>query len=294
MRSWPGSATSSSSSRPRASGDVSRVGRDGLLRLGFERRGAATVLRRVRSTLPLQVLAPVALEDPAAVVSILNPTGGLLGGDRLAIEADVGPGAHALLTTPSASRVYRAAAEATLQTVALRLGPGALVEWVPDHTIPFAGSVFRQAIDCELDEGARLVLVDAFAAGRIARGEAWQFRRLESALTLRDRQGLIFHDRFVLGAGEAAAGLGGTEGHPYFATLVVAADAGLPAFSAAARRALADAPGATGGVAPLPRRGAVVRCLAATAPVLTGLLDALWAAARRELLGLPRLLLRKP
>ncbi|MBI4254688.1 MAG: urease accessory protein UreD, partial [Candidatus Rokubacteria bacterium] len=198
MRSWPGSATSSSSSRPRASGDVSRVGRDGLLRLGFERRGAATVLRRVRSTLPLQVLAPVALEDPAAVVSILNPTGGLLGGDRLAIEADVGPGAHALLTTPSASRVYRAAAEATLQTVALRLGPGALVEWVPDHTIPFAGSVFRQAIDCELDEGARLVLVDAFAAGRIARGEAWQFRRLESALTLRDRQGLVFHDRFVL------------------------------------------------------------------------------------------------
>jgi len=286
MRSWPGSATSSSSSRPRASGDVSRVGRDGLLRLGFERRGASTVLCRVRSTLPLQVLAPVALDDPAAVVSILNPTGGLLGGDRLAIEADVGPGAHALLTTPSASRVYRAPAEATVQTVTLRLGRGALVEWVPDHTIPFAGSAFRQAIDCELDEGARLVLVDAFSAGRIARGEAWQFRRLESALTLRDRRGLVFHDRFVLGAGEDAAGLGRTESHPYFATLVVVAGAGLPV--------LAGAGGATGGVAPLVRGGALVRCLAASAPALTGLLDALWAAARRELLGLPPLRLRKP
>jgi len=30
---------------------------------------------RSRSTLPLQVLAPVALDDPGAVVSILNPTG---------------------------------------------------------------------------------------------------------------------------------------------------------------------------------------------------------------------------
>ncbi len=293
MRSSPGSATSSSSSPPRASAGASRVGRDGTLALRFERRSAATVVSGCRWTLPLQVLAPIALDDPAAVVSVLNPTGGLFGGDRLAIEADVGPGAHALLTTPSASRVYRAPAGATVQTVALRLGRGAVVEWVPDHTIPFAGSAFRQAIDCELDDGAALVLLDAFAAGRIARGEAWAFRRLESALTVRDRRGLVFHDRFVLGAGEGT-GLGGAEGHPYFATLVVVADRGLDAFAAAADEALGRTAGATGGVAALPRRGALVRCLAGAAPALTALLDALWAAARRELLGLPPLLLRKP
>jgi len=32
--------------------------------------------------MPLQVMAPVALDDPAAVVCMLNPTGGLVGGDR--------------------------------------------------------------------------------------------------------------------------------------------------------------------------------------------------------------------
>jgi len=77
-----------------------RVGRDGALRLDFERRGAATVVADCRFTLPLQVLAPVALDDPAAVVSILNPTGGLVGGDHLAIDVHVGAGAHAVLTTP--------------------------------------------------------------------------------------------------------------------------------------------------------------------------------------------------
>ena len=274
--------------------DERRVGRDGVLALGFERRDAVTILRRVRYTLPLQVLAPVALEDPAAVVSILNPTGGLLGGDRLTIEADVGPEAHALLTTPSATRVYRAPAEPTVQTVVLRLGRGAAVEWVPDHTIPFAGSAFRQAIDCELGDGATLVLLDAFAAGRVARGEAWAFRLLESALTVRDRRGLVFHDRFVLGTGAGPAGLGGAEGHPYFATLLVAADAGVEGFAAAARDALSRTRGTRGGVAALPRRGAVVRCLASGAPALTEALAALWAAARGELLGLPALCLRKP
>ena len=61
-----------------------RVGRDGALSLRFERRGAATVLARSRFTLPLQVLSPLVLDHAAAVVSILNPTGGLVGGDRLA------------------------------------------------------------------------------------------------------------------------------------------------------------------------------------------------------------------
>lgn len=270
-----------------------RVGRDGALALRFERRGAATVVTRCRYTLPLQVLAPVALGDPAAVVSVLNPTGGLVGGDRLAIEVDAGPAAHAVLTTPSASRVYRAEGEPTVQTVSLRLGPRAIVEWVPDHAIPFAGSALRQAIGVEMDDGAALVLVDAFAAGRLARGEAWRFALLESAVTIRDRRGWLLHDRFALGPASAVEGLGLAEGHPYFATVAVIADAGLERFAAAARRALGGMHGVTGGIAALPRRGALVRCLAATAPALTTLLDALRAAARREVLGLPPLPLRK-
>ncbi|MBI4628872.1 MAG: urease accessory protein UreD [Candidatus Rokubacteria bacterium] len=294
MRSSTGSATSSSSSPPRVSVDPARVGRDGALALGVERRGAANVVTRCRSTLPLQVLAPVALDDPAAVVSVLNPTGGLLGGDRLAIEAEVGPCAHACLTTPSAGRVHRTEGEPAVQTVALRLGRRAILEWVPDHTIPAAGSAFRQAIDVELDDGATLILLDAFAAGRIARGEAWRFALLDGALRIRDRRGWLLHDRFVLGGGSAAAGLGFAEGHPYFATVALVADSGLERFTAEARRAIEDVEGARGGVAALARRGAVVRCLAASAPALTGLLDALWAAARRELLGLPPLALRKP
>src|SRR5207247_544030 len=82
--------------------------RDGALSLALERRGGATVLSRCRYSLPLQVLAPLALDDRAAVVSVLNPTGGLVGGDRLAIDVVVGPAAHACLTTPSATQVYGA------------------------------------------------------------------------------------------------------------------------------------------------------------------------------------------
>src|SRR5207245_730206 len=125
--------------------------------------------------------SPLPINAPCALALQLNATGGLVGGDRLSIDVGVAAGAHAVLTTPSATRVYRTEGEETIQSVRLAIGPRAVVEWVPDHTIPFAGSALRQTIDVELDETAGLVLVDAFSAGRIALGEAWQFSVLDSA-----------------------------------------------------------------------------------------------------------------
>jgi urease accessory protein len=271
----------------------SRVGRDGRLSLRFERREAATVLTRCRYTLPLQVLAPVDLADSATVVSVLNPTGGLVGGDRLALDIDVGPGAHACLTTPSATRVYRTRGAPAEQHVGLRVGAGATLEWVPDHTIPHAGSALCQRIEVHLDSAARLILVDVFAAGRIARGEAWQFARLESAVSVRDPDGWLLRDRFVL-AGECAwARLGYTESYPYFGSVLVAGESDWVALRRVVDALLANHPGVSGAAGLLARGGLMIRLLAASAPALLGAVDALWTLARARVLGLPPLALRK-
>jgi urease accessory protein len=273
---------------------VARVGRDGGLRLRFERRGAATVLAGCRSVLPLQVLAPVALAGPAAVVSMLNPTGGVLGGDHLTVDVEVARGAHACLTTPSATRVYRTAGAPAVQHVRLTVGAGAVMEWVPDHTIPSAGASLRQTFEADVGPGGTLIAVDAFAAGRVARGEAWRFLRLDSALTVRDSVGVVFHDRFVLCGDERWSCVGLAEGRAYFATVALVADGGLDDVAAHLPEALSTIDGMTAAAARLPRRGVLVRCLARGAPALTDGLEAIWALARRRVLGLPPLALRKP
>jgi urease accessory protein len=271
---------------------ASRVGRDGRLALAFERRGPRTIVTRSRYTLPLQVLAPVALDDPAAIVSVLNPTGGLVGGDTLAIDIDVAAGAHACLTTPSATRVYRTAGPPATQEVSVRLAAGARLEWVPDHTIPHPGAAFRQRLSAQVAEGAALIVVDAFAAGRVARGEAWRFALLDSTLTVADRAGPLLHDRFVLRDG-APRGLGFTERRPYFATVLVVGDAGFAAFGERVA-ALGRDEDVDLGAGLLARRGAVVRALAADAPALARVVEAVWTAARAEVLGVRPLALRKP
>jgi urease accessory protein len=270
-----------------------RVGRDGALRLRFEQRGARTVVAACRSTLPLQVLAPLALPDPAAVVSILNPTGGLVGGDRLRIEVEAGPGAHACLTTPSATKAYRTAGEPASQEIRLRLDAGAIIEYVPDHTIPFAGSDFRQTIRAEVGVAARLIVVDAFAAGRVAHGEAWQFDRLESALLVKDGAGWLLRDRFVLGGSPTSASIGGTDSMPYFATIATFADLPWTSLTDDVTSVVGDCPGVRAGGGALARGGHVIRVLAENAAVLGVTVERLWALARRRVLACPPLALRK-
>jgi urease accessory protein len=273
-------------------GSAARVGRDGALSLRFERRGAATVLAGCRYTLPLQVLGPLALEGDALVVSMLNPTGAVFGGDRLTIDVHAAPGARAVLTTPSATRIHRTDGAGAEQRVRLTVAAGATLEWVPDHTIPFAGSAFRQVLTAEVAPDADLVVVDAFSAGRVAAGEQWRFTRLESAVKIVDERGWLLHDRFVLDGG-AWDGIGYTEGAPYFASIAVITSGPVDPMAAAAAEALRAAAGMRGGVGRLPRRGIVVRCLAGDAPSLEHGVRAVWSAVRALVAGATPVDLRK-
>ena len=48
---------------------------------------------------------------------LVHPPGGIVGGDLLAFDAELGAGAHALVTTPGATRFYRSAGEPRMQAV---------------------------------------------------------------------------------------------------------------------------------------------------------------------------------
>jgi urease accessory protein len=248
-----------------------------------------------RFALPLQALAPIALDDTGeALVMLLNPTGGVLGGDVLDTRVELGAGARACLTTPSATRVYRSAGPAAAQRFTARVGPGAVLQYVPDHVIPSRGARLVQRTELFLDEGAAAFAVDAWAAGRVASGEAWAFHLLDTAIAARDRRGPLVLERACLSDGQRWDGLGAAEGRPYMATvLALAPDRSSWAPLEAALDQALHVSGALGGVSPLARGGLLARVLAASAPELRAAVDGLWSAWRAETLGAPPLALRK-
>ncbi|MEK7350698.1 MAG: urease accessory protein UreD, partial [Nitrospirota bacterium] len=159
------------------------VGRRGTLSYEFEREGSRTVLTRSSCTSPWHHFPPSYLDDSGCAYTwLVNPSGGLVGGDHVSVEAQLHAGTHVLMTSPSANRVYRSLSEPVLQEIRLSVGPDARLEWLPEVTIPFAGSRFRQSIHVDLAPGATVVLWDAMASGRVARQERWAFASVENEI----------------------------------------------------------------------------------------------------------------
>jgi urease accessory protein len=263
--------------------------------LGFERRGARTVLTECRYRLPLQALEAMELEPGGATLMLLNPTGGVVGGDRLETRVRLGAGARVCLTTPSATRVYRSAGEPAVQYWSAEVGAGARLEYVPDHLIPSPGARLRQRTEIALGAGAAAVVWDAWSVGRPARAETWAFSELDLGLTIRDARGPILHERARLRGEPRWGGLGGAEGLAYVGTFAAALDgpADWEAVACALAVRIDPRAGARVGVSPLGRSGLVARVLAPSAPLLVAAAAALWIETRRLLFGLPALALRK-
>lgn len=131
----------------------------------------------------------------------------------------------------------------------------------------------------------------------MARGESWRFATLQSSLDISDARGRLLLDRFILtkrSEDEAACDAPGfTEANPYFAMVVVVADAGIEALVETVDEIATEATTAGLAVARLLRRGAVMCCLAPTAAVLTEVIELIWGASRRQVLGASPLDLRK-
>ena len=277
------------------------VGRVGALEVNYVRQDQKTIISRANCTSPWHLFPPVYLDETgSAYTLLLNPSGGLVGGDRLSIDMSLGPRAHVIISTPSANRVYRSFSKTShsAQTIRIAVGAGAILEWVPEHTIPFAGSRFRQAIHISLAPRATVVLWDAMASGRMAQGERWAFASLANEITITTASGGSLIERYSLDSERVSHAIGMAQAWNYVGSLYIVSDVTAPDVWKSLETRLVDIldqkPGELLGGVSLPAvPGLAVKLLARSGPVLTATLDNLWSAVRESLWGFLPAILRK-
>ncbi len=273
-----------------------RVGRDGFLRLVFERRDDRTVLTNRRFTLPLQALEPSRLPDGSLYMMMLNPTGGTFGGDRLRTEIVLGAGTHVVLTTASATKVYRALDQPARCETEIAVGQNAILEYLPDHLIPHPGAALRQTFDLTMEHGSSAIVYDAIAAGRIGSGERWKFRELSSEVSIRVEGTPQYLSRAsLIPTNQPLHGLGVMEGFDYFGSIIGIRDRSRTTTEDvnAIHAAITSTHGVWGGASALPANGFVAKFLASSAHAVNRAMLSGWSAARMQLIGLLGFDLRK-
>lgn len=121
---------------------------------------------------PLRVQRPFYPEgrNGCCHVYLLHPPGGLVSGDALHVDVTVAANAHALLTTPSANKLYRADSNKVpwSQHTHIKIADGATLEWLPQETLAFDGSRGEQRFLIELEGHAKCLGWEILGLGRPA------------------------------------------------------------------------------------------------------------------------------
>ncbi|MEX1664357.1 urease accessory protein UreD [Zhongshania arctica] len=162
------------------------------IELGFRAGKIRTDLVRSLHKGPLRVQRPFYPEEECCHVYLLHPPGGMVPGDALRVALNLDPGAHALLTTPSAGKVYRSDAAKTVQSqgVSAYIGNDACLEWLPQETIIFEGAEAELSNHFALHGNASLCAWDIVVLGRRASGECFSRGRCTQKIDI-SRDGVV-------------------------------------------------------------------------------------------------------
>ena len=259
-------------------------------RLRFERSPGAegTTRHQGGTTAPLKIQRAFASADGRCELPLLHTAGGLVGGDQLRIEAVLGAGSRALLTSVAAQKVYGSVGRSRLapqgswvrQGLEFELAEGADLEWLPQELVLFEGALFEQNCRVELAAGASWLGAEVVRLGRSSDGESLGAGRWRSQLQIRRQGRWELVDRLELG-GETLTSAHGLAGQPVFGSLVWAAPE--PVGEELLERCRADRSGLEGEMAcGRLERGLVARYRGSSTQAARYWFTRLWARIRAE------------
>jgi urease accessory protein len=110
----------------------------------------------------------------------------MLPGDSHELQITVEPSARLGLITQGPSRIYKRTENCLTcrSTIQASVASNGFLVLAVDPCIPFSTSSFQQTVNVSIEPGASVILVDWYGAGRLSRGERWDFDHLQSQTAL--------------------------------------------------------------------------------------------------------------
>lgn len=189
------------------------------LTLDFVNRGPRTVLGACKRTGPLAVQRAFYPEGAACHTYLLHPPGGVAGGDTLNVDTTVGEGAHAVVTTPGATKFYGSNGPLARQTQTLEVADAGVLEWLPQENIFFERARVHSHTHIEVARTAAVAYWEIHCLGRPANDITFASGTLDTTLVLSRQSRPVLIER-LRASGDNLNDAAGLRGHPICATAI--------------------------------------------------------------------------
>lgn len=274
----------------------------GRLELLITERDGRSIASRQFHEGALRVLRPHYLDESGQVCFVLvNPGGAYLGADLYVIEVEVESGARLLLTTQSATKIYRTPGSFAEQRMRLVLGDEAQLELAPDQLIAYREASYRQNTHITVRPTSSLIMAEVVTPGWSPDGAAFRYEevRLRTEISIDPGEApqlLALDNLLIVPSADDVTGMGFMEGYSHVGSLLVV-DRRVDQALADELHGLTSAHEAYTGVSLTATvagtTGLVLRSLSNSTEELQRLLQACTTLLRRRWYGQPPLDLRK-
>lgn len=176
---------------------VGSPGKNAIAELTFMKSGDKTYLTDLYNVLPAKILREL-YYDPylpgLPYILFMNPTGGIVQGDRYVYKIRLNDGAEAFITDTMATKIYKMDLNYASKQVDVYLGKNSRLEFLPRETMVFIDSRWYQRATFHVSENSKLLYCEIFCPGRIARGEFWDFEIYSSKVVIEKDGKLVLNE----------------------------------------------------------------------------------------------------
>jgi urease accessory protein len=176
---------------------VGSPGKTAVAELTFTKSGDKTYLTDLYNVLPAKILREL-YYDPyrpgMPYILFMNPTGGIVQGDRYTYKIRLNKGSEAFITDTMATKIYKMDLNYASKQIDVYLEKDSRLEFLPREVIVFIDSRWYQRATFHVSEGAKLLYCEIFCPGRIARGEFWDFDIYSSKVVIESDGKLVLSE----------------------------------------------------------------------------------------------------
>ncbi len=273
----------------------------GWINLSVARRGHQTRPVTTESFGVLRLLHPLYLDDSGQVTYIVVNPGGAYFGETYRFSVEAQAGAHLLLASQGATRIYRTPNDPAIQDIDVTLRTGSRVEYIPDQTIAYRDADFRQRMTIVASPDAQGFFAEVVTPGWDPDDATFTYAGMRLRIDVREEagRGWVCRDNVRIQPGQigrALNGIGYLEGHTHLGSILVLGPHATPAYADTVRDTV-EATGLTrAGVTRGSRHGVswlMVRALADSTGALHDMVLAVNELDRAVTTGQARLDLRR-
>ncbi len=176
---------------------VGSAGKIAIAELTFTKSGEKTYLTDLYNVVPAKILREL-YYDPylpgLPYILFINPTGGIVQGDRYRYRIELKENAEAFITDTTATKVYKMELNYASKQVDIYLGKNSRLEYLPREIMAFVDSRWYQRVTFHVNEGAKFLYCEIFCPGRVERGEFWEFEIYSSKTVIENNGKLALNE----------------------------------------------------------------------------------------------------